>query len=309
MSETDIRTSEARMTSDPQSVPESAGQRPRSFLRRWQSWLLLSVVMVVMWGSLELVFTPPLDRAITNSGGRIERQFVNFNYGWLLNRQSPIIRRSLVTLRGEEFDDDWIRSHLSELQEEESLELTLVNVPLTPEGYRLLSTLRNLTNLAVRNSPFDNGCLQELQAHPSLAHMHFVGTQLRDADLEILAKFPRCRFLGIDGALASDAGFGHLRNIPSLMGLTLYEADNDQIALAAQIPGMRHLNLYGTGVTDACIPTLQAMPTLDAVQFFGTSLTADGEDALRNKIAGTHIFSISAQHPEWYKVEEQLGIK
>lgn len=94
----------------------------------------------------------------------------------------------------------------------------------------------------------------------------FFGTEIGDADLEVLGGFPDLQTLGLSGTKVSDAGLVHLLGLKKLHTLKLGFTDvSDRgVPTLAKLAGLQNLDLLRTKVTSVGIAELQkALPKLD----------------------------------------------
>ncbi|MFN8669892.1 MAG: hypothetical protein U0164_22105 [Gemmatimonadaceae bacterium] len=101
--------------------------------------------------------------------------------------------------------------------------------------------------------------------------------------LERLASPSATTFVG--NGMATDAMLADLARVPHLTALQLSGSsgvtDAGVLALAA-LPALRHLDLGGTSVTDAGLAALRSMRSLESLSLAGTRVTDAGLDAVRD---------------------------
>jgi hypothetical protein len=126
--------------------------------------------------------------------------------------------------------------------------------------------------------------LEKLAALPQLTGASFADSNLDDAGLKALAKCPQLINLDLQGTQITDQGLACLAALPHLKYLRL--KDNWQL-------------------TDACMPTLLAFPSLLEIQGQETSVTAAGLNALLSHLTLSHV--VVSLHHDNYTQEALLA--
>lgn len=104
------------------------------------------------------------------------------------------------------------------------------------------------------------------QENSAVVGIDFFGTNIGDADLEVVSAFPDLQTLGLSGTKVTDAGLVHLLGLKKLHTLKLGFTDITDRGLVtlAKLPGLQSLDLLRTKVTGAGIADLQkALPKLE----------------------------------------------
>ncbi len=183
---------------------------------------------------------------------------------------------------GEPLDDEtvlavmrWIRDGAamgaigSELQEE---------ADAATEDAARIQSLRDTTGAIVTSIPVDGARLLEVDYSLGVGEVTF-------AELGPLASMAERVFeVNLAGRIVSDEVVGKLTPMPALERLHLERSNVDDACLARWIeaaPNVRYLNIHSTGVTDASLGTIEALPRLDRLVLFGTALSERGVTSLR----------------------------
>jgi len=121
-------------------------------------------------------------------------------------------------------------------------DLNLSNTRITDRGIATLApALKNLTSLNIGNTFVSKNCLPCLASMRGLESLIIDGTEIKGGDLDCLAG--------------------------KIDLLTLYMencnvTDSDIKAIVRSFPGLKHLNISGTGVGEEGIKSLEQLPTL-----------------------------------------------
>lgn len=144
------------------------------------------------------------------------------------------------------------------------LELSASQRGITDAGVARLAGLTDLEVLVLREAPLTDAGLESLQGLTRLKRLDATGTQLTDAGMARLAvAFPQLESLRIGGRHISDAG----------------------IAKLAALKHLRFLILVDTPVTDAVLPDIDGMQTLESFYLLGEhQVTDEGRAALRRDL-------------------------
>jgi uncharacterized membrane protein len=107
---------------------------------------------------------------------------------------------------------------------------------------------------------FGDAQLAALEAiAPQILWLDVSGTQITDAGLAVVERFPNVTRLHLNGTAITDAGITHL----------------------ARLPHLEYLNLYGTKITDAGLAPLTGLANLRALYIWQTGVTTQGIDRLK----------------------------
>jgi uncharacterized membrane protein len=97
---------------------------------------------------------------------------------------------------------------------------------------------------------------------PQILWLDVSGTQITDAGLAVVERFPHLTRLHLNGTAITDAGVAHL----------------------ARLSHLEYLNLYGTKMTDAGLATLAGLANLRALYVWQTGVTPHGIDRLKTSL-------------------------
>ena len=137
--------------------------------------------------------------------------------------------------------------------------LILDSSQLTAESLKTISQFSELSQLGLDGLPVTDASLAELEKLPNLSHLRIHSCkQLTDACGSILARLPKLSTLTADNTELGDEGVRELSLSKSLSILTL----------------------YGIKMTNASVPSLSRMTSLNHIDVRQTALTADGVQKL-----------------------------
>jgi len=161
----------------------------------------------------------------------------------------------------------------------ESLQSLMLTGPgFTDNGLTAVHHAKKLRSLTIESPLLSTHCLVALQHHPSLEHLSLYCAESDPRDLELLARLPMLRSLGLHGSAFTD---GHLSNLvflrdrlerlslgtSAITGNSLGELQNWQLTT---------LDLSGTVLVDACLSRLPVLPKLEKLDLSGTHITLEG---------------------------------
>ena len=107
---------------------------------------------------------------------------------------------------------------------------------------------------------FGDAQLAALEAiAPQILWLDVSGTQITDAGLAVVEKFPNLTRLHLNRTAITDAGLAHL----------------------ARLSHLEYLNVYGTKITDAGLTSLAGLANLRALYIWQTGVTPQGIDRLK----------------------------
>lgn len=201
----------------------------------------------------------------------------------------------LLDLRNNPVGDEGT-AHLAELKQLEWLKLSQTNV--TSAGLAHLAGLARLRRLSLADCEIDDAGLEHLKDLASLEFLDLSNTKVTDAGMRSLAGLTRLKEIWLYGTQVTDAGLAHLsglselENIESSQHLTLRgltqikslgivrprmkSAADDDLALLAEMPRVRELDLSQSKVTDAGLAHLGRLTQLKSLSLDQTAITDAG---------------------------------
>ncbi len=157
-------------------------------------------------------------------------------------------------------------------------QLKVLEISLTrPSGDRTvrLRALPRLTEVHLDGKGVNDSLLADFAGLSSVRELRLQNTNVTDAGLAQLAGLADLEVLWVDKANITDAGFSSLVNLKKLVILSLNGnsgvTDQGVHFLALNLPGLKHLLLSGTNVTDAALTDLSAFTALEGLQIEGQS--------------------------------------
>jgi uncharacterized membrane protein/mono/diheme cytochrome c family protein len=148
----------------------------------------------------------------------------------------------------------------------------LANVRATGVSIVPLSTDTPFVHVHCTNvrETFGDAQLAALEAiAPQILWLDLSGTQITDAGLGAIEKFPNLTRLHLDRTAITDAGLAHLTRLSHL----------------------EYLNLYGTKITDAGLTPLAGLASLRALYVWQTGATTQGIDRLKASLPQLVVYS------------------
>ena len=108
------------------------------------------------------------------------------------------------------------------------------------------------------------------------------GTDADDDDMQIVARFPKLRYLNLVGMQLTDEGVKRLTGLSNLEALDAYNTaiTDAGVASLANLTALSHLLIGKTKITDAALSSLTSMPNLEELRLEGTAITDAGMTAL-----------------------------
>ena len=177
--------------------------------------------------------------------------------------------------------------HLAEFPNLRYLRLDSTNV--TGKGLVHLRKNRQLRSLVLGDLPINPAQLSVLQAMPKLQEVNFEGSTLSKADQQdFLSNLPSQRIVDSEALVRDfDASFQQYRGAISLRINSPDFGDDDVSAIEAFVANVDHLDLSGSGVTDAGLRVIAAefnLQGLQTITLSDTGVSSDGIEYLRKKI-------------------------
>jgi hypothetical protein len=168
-------------------------------------------------------------------------------------------------------------------------QLKVLQISLTrPSGDRTvrLRALPRLTKVHLDGKGVNDSLLADFAGLSSVGELRLQNTNVTDAGLAHLAGLADLQFLWVDKANVTDAGLSSLVKLKKLEILNLNGnpgvTDKGVHFLSLNLPGLKHLLIGGTSVTDAALADLSAFTALEGLQIEGQSakITDSGLDRL-----------------------------
>lgn len=147
-----------------------------------------------------------------------------------------------------------------------------------PGGYALLTGLRHLRVLNLRNTALGDSALKFFGGLVALQELYLDGTRLDGSAFSHLTGLLNLETLDLSRTPLRHADFGPLARLPKLESLWLSESglkDSDLRSLCA-VPGLKTLVLGSTAVTDAGLECCKRIGQLRALALDATAVTDAG---------------------------------
>lgn len=183
-------------------------------------------------------------------------------------------------------------SHLANLPNLSSL--ALAGTQITDRGLLPLLKRRGLRTLVVGNNPLTAECLKTIGQLSELIELSLDGLPVTDASLVELEKLPNLTNLQIIGCKQlTDACGSTFARLPKLATLRVdvTELGDEGVRKLSDSKNLFYLSLYGTKTTDASVPHLSRIKSLQHLGAQETRLTVEGVRQLAAALPQCHIDS------------------
>jgi hypothetical protein len=152
---------------------------------------------------------------------------------------------------------------------------TLPKVKITPADLAALAKVR-ATGVSI----------VPLSADTPFVHVHCTNVRATFGDAQLAALeaiAPQILWLDVSGTQITDAGLAVVARFPNLTRLHLHrtEITDAGITHLARASHLEYLNLYGTKITDAGLTPLAGLANLRALYIWQTGVTPQGIDRLK----------------------------
>lgn len=135
-----------------------------------------------------------------------------------------------------------------------------------------------------RAAPFGDADLAHIGAFPKLKQLRLDGTNVTDRGLRSLAYLRHLQSLYLRGSPVTENGFASISQLPELSAMILdcpTPISKAGLALLAQTPSLRFLDLRETPVSDSDLLQFSRSGSLRELHVSGRHLTAAGQEAFR----------------------------
>lgn len=177
-----------------------------------------------------------------------------------ISRVPKLVELTLINVGIKDYD-------LRFLQGSTQLEsLDLSRNELTDNCATLFRRLNRLEFLNLNDTAMTGAVLHELTCRRTLRRLHLGGVCVRDEDLKTLSECSNLEELSLDGTCISDAGLHWIAGLANLRALYLGDTDvgDESVRLLSKSSNnIKQLDLSGTRISEACIPFLLEMPSLE----------------------------------------------
>lgn len=175
---------------------------------------------------------------------------------------------------------------LTRLAEQNRLELLyLVDAGgLTSEGVGMLGRMTRLRNLRVSGPMVDDRSATVLAKLHELAALSLHETAVSDETLPLIEELVQLRELSLFGTPVTDASLDSIAKLPRLIKLRLRQTavKGENAEALARMPVV-DLELAETEFSNAGMPSVAAMPSLQMLNLWSTKVDDDGVQWLRGK--------------------------
>lgn len=156
-------------------------------------------------------------------------------------------------------------------------EINMRGAKVSANGLGALSTLPNLESLDISNSRVGSDSLTMIGKSQSLKTINLANSDANDRVVSELSRIPHLQSLDLSGTQVtggSATGFGSMPELTelSLMGSS---ADDQVVAALATLP-IRNLDLSKSQITNASLPLLARISTLETLNVSFCRVTGDG---------------------------------
>jgi internalin A len=253
---------------EPTIVPAETKKPPR---RRWLTWTLLSIAVVICalstWLGIILYHAyhqrqvvakiEALGGSVIYDGGFF---FINKTAAGL-SPPGPAILRWIF---GDDVFADVANVHFSKTSKDKDLEI--------------LKDLPNLKVLRLYDPVFTNEGLKIVSTLPTLETLSIEDTKITDEGLKTLGSLPNLQYLQIYNAEITDEGLKFASKFPNLKGLSLYKTNITGEGLENFVPNkkLEKLTLQGPEINDFTLKHINNLTSLRELSLSDTSITDDG---------------------------------
>lgn len=161
--------------------------------------------------------------------------------------------------------------------------LSLAGCDIADEGLDLLQGLTALEALDLRSTRVTNAGMQRLAALKRLKAVWLDDTEVTDEGLKHLAELPLLEDLGYETEQFTLRGLAQLKGLISVRPRPESVSDDD-LALLAELPRLRRLNLSGSGITDAGLTHFAKLTQLESLSLNETSISDVGLEQLKTLV-------------------------
>ena len=212
-----------------------------------------------------------------------------------LPRLTGLRRLRLLDLRYNPVGDAGLE-HVAAFKELERLNLDATNV--TSAGMAHLAGLTRLRWFTLADCGIDDAALEHLKDLASLEFLDLSNTKVTDAGMRSLAGLAQLKELRLYGTQVTDAGLAHLRGLSDLEMISYSEyftlrglaqlkslsslrprsksVADDDLALLAEMPRLRELDLSQSQITDAGLAHVGQLAQLKSLSLGQTAITDAG---------------------------------
>jgi hypothetical protein len=156
----------------------------------------------------------------------------------------------------------------------------------TDAGLAAFKDCKNLTRLALIDTPVSDPGVAHFDGCKHLTHLHLGGSKVTDTGLTAFKESKNLEILELGNTGNSGAGLAHFQGCKGLkqlhIGLTrVVDAD---LAIVKEWANLESLELRGTQVSDAGLANFKSLKNLTHIQLQKTKVTAAGIDELKKAL-------------------------
>ncbi len=156
-------------------------------------------------------------------------------------------------------------------------EINMSGAKVSANGLGALSTLPNLESLNISNSRVGSDSLVAIGKSQSLKTINFANSDANDRVVSELSRIPHLQSLDLSGTQVTGGSATGLGSMPELIELSLSGtgADDQVTAALATLP-IRSLDLSKSRITNASLPLLLKIATLEKLNVSFCRVTGEG---------------------------------
>ncbi|MBL6707229.1 MAG: hypothetical protein ISQ06_14050, partial [Planctomycetaceae bacterium] len=156
-------------------------------------------------------------------------------------------------------------------------EIDMGGAKVSVNGLKFLSALPNLETLKASNLPVTPDSLTTIGKVQSLKNLDLSNSAANDQVISELSQIPHLQTLNLDGTQVTGGSATGLASMQELTELSLLgtAADDLVVASLAALP-IRRLNLARTPITNASLPHILKIKTLESLNVSYCGVTGDG---------------------------------
>lgn len=156
-------------------------------------------------------------------------------------------------------------------------EIDMTGAKVSANGLGALSTLPNLESLNISNSRVGSDSLVAIGKSQSLKTINLANSDANDRVVSELSRIPHLQSLDLSGTQVTGGSATAFGSMPELTELSLMgsAADDQVVAALATLP-IRKLDLSKSRITNASLPLLLKISTLESLNVSFCRVTGDG---------------------------------
>lgn len=155
-------------------------------------------------------------------------------------------------------------------------EINLTGAQVSATGLGYLSRLPNLESVNCSNTRVADKSLMAIGQSQSLRSVNLSNSDANDQVVGALSKIPHLQTLNLSNTRISTDAARSIGEMRELTDLSLTGTATDEIVAGLTSLPIRHLDLSSSKITNASLPMLLKMPTLESLNLDWCAVTGDG---------------------------------